>query len=66
MRTTKADLRNAAAHRDHRVLAVYDESDATVFPLPYDATLGQLCEMLAMRAPRLGALPQHVEVNLGR
>lgn len=59
-------MRNAFAHRDHRVLAVYDEKDAAVFQLPYDATLADLCERLALRAPRTGMVPMHVEVNVGR
>jgi hypothetical protein len=51
---------------NHRVLAVYDENDASVFQLRRDATLSELCEELAHRAPRDGALPQHVEINLAR
>lgn len=53
-------------HRDHRVLAVYDEDDAAVFLLPTGATLAQLCEILAASAPRRGAIPVRVEVNLTR
>jgi hypothetical protein len=62
----QTEMRKIESHRDHRVLAVYDDSNASVFPLPHNATLGQLCEMLAMRAPIHGLPPRHVEVNLGR
>ena len=50
----------------HRVLAVYDETDAALFQLPTDATMADLCESLARRAPRRGMLPVHVEVHVGR
>lgn len=50
----------------HRVLAVYDDSDVALFQLPAEATLADLCERLARRAPQPGMLPRHVEVQLGR
>ncbi len=51
---------------NHRVLAVYDDNDASVFSLDREATLSELCEQLALRAPRDGVMPQHVEVNVAR
>jgi hypothetical protein len=51
---------------NHRVLAVYDDEEASVFALRRNATLSELCEQLALRAPHPGAVPQHVEVNLAR
>ncbi len=57
-------ISHAEAHRDHRVLAIYDDSEATVFQLPLQATLADLCERLAARSPG-HTLPVHVEVHLG-
>jgi hypothetical protein len=52
-------------HRvDHRVLAIYGESDLTVFELPRNATMADLAESVARRAPARGQLPLLIEVNL--
>lgn len=49
---------------DHRVLAVYGDADMTMFELPRNATLADLAESLARRAPSRGQLPLLIEVNL--
>jgi hypothetical protein len=49
---------------DHRVLAVYGASDMAIFELPHNATMADLAESLARRAPHFGQLPVHIEVNL--
>ena len=55
---------NAQRHTDHRVLAVYGDCDMTIFELPRNATMADLAESLARRAPQRGRLPLHIEVNL--
>ncbi len=51
-------------HTGHRVLAVYGDSDMTVFALPPNATMADLAETLERRAPSRDQLPLHIEVNL--
>jgi hypothetical protein len=55
---------NAHRSADHRVLAIYGDADMTIFELPRDATMADLAETLARRAPQRGRLPLHIEVNL--
>jgi hypothetical protein len=57
---------NSRRRTDHRVLAVYGVTDLTVFALPRNATMADLAESLARRAPQRGRLPLHIEVNLAR
>jgi hypothetical protein len=49
---------------DHRVLAFYGEADLAIFKLPPDATMADLAESLARRAPKVGQMPLHIEINL--
>ena len=57
---------NSRRRTDHRVLAIYGAADMTVFALPRNATMADLAETLARRAPKRGCLPLHIEVNLAR
>ena len=61
---TQAARPNNSHQTDHRVLAVYGDSDMTVFALPPNATMADLAASLARRAPSRGQLPLHIEVNL--
>jgi hypothetical protein len=59
-------MRASQSHTNHRVVAVYGDSDMTMFQLPRNATLADLVESLDRRAPRPDMLPVRIEVSVGR